>query len=103
MVCITDASASLVLCLSLYSLALHSQLLAYATCMQDTLKIYHLPYMPSKMKIGSLISATHNKKKSRNPENRRRINKPLPTESFCLHSHPAHGGKRGRDMKIDIS
>lgn len=62
MVCITDVSASLVLCLSLYSLALHSQLLAYATCMQDTLKIYHLPYIPSKMKIGSLISATHNKK-----------------------------------------
>lgn len=62
MVCITDASASLVLCLSQHSLALHSQLLAYATCMQDTLKIYHLPYMPSKMKIGSLISATHNKK-----------------------------------------
>lgn len=61
-VCITDASASLVLCLSQHSLALHSQLLAYATCMQDTLKIYHLPYMPSKMKIGSLISATHNKK-----------------------------------------
>lgn len=50
------------------------------------------PYMPSKMKNSSLISATHNKKTSRNPENRRRMNKPLPTESFCLHSHPAHGG-----------
>lgn len=102
-VCITDASASLVLCLSLYSLALHSQLLAYPTCMQDTLK--YIIYLTCLVRWKSAVLSAQLiiKKKSRNPENRRRINKPLPTESFCLHSHPAHGGKRGRDMKIDIS